>query len=103
MHDDRETQERDELDAKWSGGKPRVSSRPRAIEVPPRSKMRRRAFADKDGNLRRIIAGRCMHSLEDSRRVTGGCRSLTDRSTRAVTAPREGRAAWADTLLLRCL
>jgi hypothetical protein len=94
---------RDELDAEWSGDKPRVSSRRRAIEVPPRSKMRRRAFADKDGNLRRIIAGRCMRSLEDSRRVTGGCRSLTDRWTRAVTALREGRAARADTLLLRGL
>jgi hypothetical protein len=100
MHDDRETQERDELDAEWSGDEPRVSSRRRAIEAPSRSKMRRRAFADKGGNLRHIITGRCMHSLEDSRRVTGGCRSLTDRSMRVVTAVREGRAAWADTLLL---
>jgi hypothetical protein len=73
MHDDRETQERDELDAEWSGDESRISSRRRAIEVPPRSKMRRRAFVDKGGNLRRIITGRCMHSLEDSRRVTGGC------------------------------
>jgi hypothetical protein len=73
MHDDRETQEREELDAEWSGGEPRVSSRRRAIEVPPRSKIRWRAFADKSGNLHRVIAGRCMHSLEDSRRVIGGC------------------------------